>query len=326
MVDAWTDRYATWRHEVELKVEAGQDVELELEEGARILDDLADERPRRQGQEAGSGGGRRPCVAPAAPPRSAWPPARRTQVAALVAGVPDARFSSSPKHPLWVDRPRAGHAAWYELFPRSYGGLKGRGRAPALRGRPGLRRRLPAADPPDRRHPPQGPGQHPRRRPRRSRQPVGHRRGRGRPRRHPPRPRHAGRLRRLRGARPRTWASRWRSTTPCSAPPTTPGCATTPSGSSSRPDGSIRYAENPPKKYQDIHPIDFWPAEEADRVALWDACRDVLEHWIAHGVRIFRVDNPHTKPLAFWAVGDRRRARRGTPTCSSSPRPSPPRR
>jgi starch synthase (maltosyl-transferring) len=68
-----------------------------------------------------------------------------------------------------------------------------------------------------------------------------------------------------------------------------------------RPDGSIRYAENPPKKYQDIHPIDFWPDEEADRVALWEACRDVLLGWADRGIRTFRVDNPHTKPVAFWA-------------------------
>jgi len=70
-----------------------------------------------------------------------------------------------------------------------------------------------------------------------------------------------------------------------------------------RPDGSIRYAENPPKKYQDIYPINFWCA---DRENLWNACRDVLLFWIARGVRIFRVDNPHTKPLAFWEwmIGD----------------------
>jgi starch synthase (maltosyl-transferring) len=67
-----------------------------------------------------------------------------------------------------------------------------------------------------------------------------------------------------------------------------------------RPDGSIAYAENPPKKYQDIYPINFWPAEEADRLALWNACKDIFGHWIAQGVRIFRVDNPHTKPIAFW--------------------------
>ncbi len=88
-----------------------------------------------------------------------------------------------------------------------------------------------------------------------------------------------------------------------------------------RPDGSIRYAENPPKKYQDIHPIEFWPAEEVDRVALWTACRDVLEHWIGHGVRTFRVDNPHTKPIAFWewVIGTSTTA---TPRSSSSPRRS----
>ncbi|HEX3621127.1 MAG TPA: alpha-1,4-glucan--maltose-1-phosphate maltosyltransferase [Acidimicrobiales bacterium] len=67
-----------------------------------------------------------------------------------------------------------------------------------------------------------------------------------------------------------------------------------------RPDGTIKYAENPPKKYQDIYPINFWPADDADRVALWQACKEILEFWIGHGIRIFRVDNPHTKPLAFW--------------------------
>jgi len=67
-----------------------------------------------------------------------------------------------------------------------------------------------------------------------------------------------------------------------------------------RPDGTIKYAENPPKKYQDIYPMNFWPAEDKDRQALWSACKEILDHWIGHGVAIFRVDNPHTKPLAFW--------------------------
>ncbi|MBA3303714.1 MAG: alpha-1,4-glucan--maltose-1-phosphate maltosyltransferase, partial [Acidimicrobiia bacterium] len=68
-----------------------------------------------------------------------------------------------------------------------------------------------------------------------------------------------------------------------------------------RPDGTIKHAENPPKRYEDIYPVNFWPAEEDDRRALWNACEDVLEHWIAHGIAVFRVDNPHTKPFAFWA-------------------------
>lgn len=64
-----------------------------------------------------------------------------------------------------------------------------------------------------------------------------------------------------------------------------------------RPDGSIQYAENPPKKYQDIYPFDF---ESEDCQALWYELKGVVDHWIGEGVRIFRVDNPHTKPFPFW--------------------------
>lgn len=64
-----------------------------------------------------------------------------------------------------------------------------------------------------------------------------------------------------------------------------------------RPDGTIQYAENPPKKYQDIYPFDF---ETADWEALWTELKSVFEFWIEQGVKIFRVDNPHTKPFPFW--------------------------
>lgn len=64
-----------------------------------------------------------------------------------------------------------------------------------------------------------------------------------------------------------------------------------------RPDGTIQYAENPPKKYQDIYPLDF---ETEDWRALWAELRSVVDVWIGHGIRIFRVDNPHTKPFPFW--------------------------
>ena len=64
-----------------------------------------------------------------------------------------------------------------------------------------------------------------------------------------------------------------------------------------RPDGTLKYAENPPKKYQDIYNVNF----DSDAWAeLWEALRDVLLTWLRIGVRVFRVDNPHTKPLAFW--------------------------
>ncbi|MGL6279022.1 MAG: maltotransferase domain-containing protein [Gaiella sp.] len=64
-----------------------------------------------------------------------------------------------------------------------------------------------------------------------------------------------------------------------------------------RPDGSLKFAENPPKRYQDIHNVDW---ETDDREGLWCALRDVVLHWCRAGVRIFRVDNPHTKPVPFW--------------------------
>ena len=64
-----------------------------------------------------------------------------------------------------------------------------------------------------------------------------------------------------------------------------------------RPDGTIQYAENPPKKYQDIYPFDF---ETADWSALWDELKSVILYWAEQGVKIFRIDNPHTKPFPFW--------------------------
>ncbi len=86
-----------------------------------------------------------------------------------------------------------------------------------------------------------------------------------------------------------------------------------------RPDGTIQYAENPPKKYQDIYPFDF---ECADWQGLWNELRRVLLFWVERGVRVFRVDNPHTKPFPFWewVIAEVKRASR---TCCSWPRRSP---
>jgi starch synthase (maltosyl-transferring) len=64
-----------------------------------------------------------------------------------------------------------------------------------------------------------------------------------------------------------------------------------------RPDGTIKYAENPPKKYEDVYPLNFY---NADWRNLWKEMKEVILFWVRHGVRIFRVDNPHTKPNAFW--------------------------
>jgi starch synthase (maltosyl-transferring) len=79
--------------------------------------------------------------------------------------------------------------------------------------------------------------------------------------------------------------------------PDHPWVAEHPSWFIRRPDGSIQYAENPPKKYQDIYPLNF---ESPDWFELWDALFGVFEFWVERGVRVFRVDNPHTKALPFW--------------------------
>ena len=101
-------------------------------------------------------------------------------------------------------------------------------------------------------------------------------------------------------------ASRWRWTSPSSASPDHPYVTEHPDWFLTRPDGTIQYAENPPKKYQDIYPFDF---ESEAWQELWDELRDVFAFWIAQGVRIFRVDNPHTKPFRFWewCIGDLKR-------------------
>ena len=169
---------------------------------------------------------------------------------------------------------------------------------PPQRGR--LRRRRPSASPaiaemgfdvvylppihPIGTHPPQGPGQHPRRR--RPTTPA----ARGRSARPEgghdaiaPRARHARRLRRLRRRRPSALGMEVALDYALQCSPDHPWVREHPEWFHHRPDGSIRYAENPPKKYQDIYPINFWPDGGGRRVALWAACRDILEHWIGHG-------------------------------------------
>ncbi len=94
---------------------------------------------------------------------------------------------------------------------------------------------------------------------------------------------------------PPSSASRSRWTSPCSAPPTTRGSPST-RVVHHRADGTIAYAENPPKKYQDIYPVYF----DDDFDGILAECDRILRHWMAEGVRIFRVDNPHTKPVHFW--------------------------
>src|SRR5690606_20483976 len=73
-----------------------------------------------------------------------------------------------------------------------------------------------------------------------------------------------------------------------------------------RPDGTIKFAENPPKRYEDIVNVEFYDAEGRPQADLWAALRDIVLFWIDKGITTFRVDNPHTKPLPFWEwlIGD----------------------
>ena len=90
---------------------------------------------------------------------------------------------------------------------------------------------------------------------------------------------------------------RSRSTSPFSAPPIIPGWEH-PEWFHRRPDGTLKYAENPPKRYQDIYNVNW---DSPDWRGLWDALRTIMFQWVDCGVKVFRVDNPHTKPFGFWA-------------------------
>ncbi len=298
VVDAWTDRYATWAHEIELKVADGQDVELEMAEGGLLLDELAgrlsgDAAERVRGAAAGL---RRTTCSLDVRLNAALDDA----VAQLVAALPDTRLSSSEIQPLWVDRPAAAHAAWYEMFPRSFGGLRGAiGHLDYVADLGFDVVYLPPIHPIGRTHR-KGPGNTLTAGPDDPGSPwaIGATEGG-----HDTIDPGLGSFDDLDAfvacAAERGMEVALDYALQCS--PDHPWVRDHPEWFQRRPDGSIRYAENPPKKYQDIHPIEFWPEDDADRVALWEACREVLRTWMGHGIRTFRVDNPHTKPLAFWA-------------------------
>ncbi|MEO6121326.1 MAG: alpha-1,4-glucan--maltose-1-phosphate maltosyltransferase [Acidimicrobiales bacterium] len=288
VVEAWTDRYATWRHKATTKLAAGQDVEVEMEEGARLLETRAAEAAAALRDRA---------LAP--PARLA--PALEPVVADLLAGPEGADdLTASGPHPLWVDRERALVGAWYELFPRSHGGLVGTAeRLPAIAAMGFDVVYLPPVHPVGRSHRkgpdnsteagPEDPG---------SPWAIGAAEG-GHEDLHPELGTLADFANLVEAAADLGMEIALDYALQCS--PDHPWVTDHPEWFHHRPDGSIAYAENPPKKYQDIYPINFWPPTDADRLALWQACKHIFDVWIERGVRIFRVDNPHTKPLAFWA-------------------------
>ncbi len=162
--------------------------------------------------------------------------------------------------------------------------------------RHGVRRPVSAADPPHRPDASQGEEQCVDRGPGRSRQSLGDRLRRGRAQVRAPGARTLEGFRHLVGRARRSGIDIALDIAfQCS--PDHPYVKEHPQWFKRRPDGGIQYAENPPKKYEDIYPFDF---EREDWQALWEELKSVFKFWVEQGVHIFRVDNPHTKPFRFW--------------------------
>ncbi|MFE9019500.1 alpha-1,4-glucan--maltose-1-phosphate maltosyltransferase [Streptomyces sp. NPDC007808] len=302
-VEAWGDPVTTWRHHAQIKIPAGMDTDLVLEEGARLYERAAAGVPESEGLREVVLGAVRALRDESRPAAWRLAAALTPEVDAVLGRYPlrDLVTASDPL-PLLVERERALYGAWYEFFPRSEGTADrphGTFRTAA--------RRLPAIAamgfdvvylPPV--------------------HPIGttHRKG-------PDNTLSAG---------PDDVGVPWAIGSPegghdavhpdlgtiedfdhfvgaarelgleialdfalqCS--PDHPWVHKHPEWFHHRPDGTIAHAENPPKKYQDIYPIAF----DADMDGLITETLRVLRHWMDHGVRIFRVDNPHTKPVVFW--------------------------
>ena len=291
VVEAWVDRWSTWLDGTEKKLDAGQDVAIELEDGALLLEERGD--PELADAVAALSD-------PALDQRERFEHAEHPAVTARMVGPQrPSDLVVSPAWPLWVDRERAAIGAWYEFFPRSEGGLVGSAKRlhdVAAMGFDVVY--FPPVHPIGRSHR-KGPGNTLVAGPDDPGSPwaIGSAEG-GHTELHP----ELGTLKDFAAlveeAKALGIEIALDYALQCS--PDHPWVTAHPQWFHHRSDGSIAYAENPPKKYQDIFPINFWPEEEAERLALWAACRDILETWIDRGVTIFRVDNPHTKPLAFW--------------------------
>ncbi|MDY6910613.1 MAG: alpha-1,4-glucan--maltose-1-phosphate maltosyltransferase [Thermodesulfobacteriota bacterium] len=301
-VKAWIDRFSTWKDGLRKKFEAAQDVSSELLEGAQLLDQAA---------ERAAGADRRWLTDRAASLRSDAPQADRVaralseDLAAIMARYPDRSREAAFERilPVKVDRERARFSAWYELFPRSASPDPGRsgtfkdveGMLPYLAGmgfdvlyfppihpigrvnRKGPNNTLNAG--------PEDPG---------SPWAIGSAEG-GHKAIHPELGTFEDFAHLVQEARRFGLEVALDLAYQCA--PDHPYVTEHPEWFLHRPDGTIKYAENPPKQYQDVYPFNF----ECDNwEELWDELKSVVTFWIEKGVRIFRVDNPHTKPLRFW--------------------------
>ncbi|MEU0841351.1 alpha-1,4-glucan--maltose-1-phosphate maltosyltransferase [Streptomyces sp. NPDC005962] len=312
-VEAWSDPVATWRRHARIKIPAGIDTDLVLEEGARLHERAATGVPKSDGREAvlGAVDGLRDERRPVADRLAA---ALTPEVTAALGRHPLRELvTASRPMPLQVERERALFGSWYELFPRSEGAKVAEGRRPVSGTLRTAAERLPAIAaagfdvvylPPV--HPigtafRKGPDNTLSAGPFDVGSPwaIGSPDG-GHDAIHPDLgtlddfDHFVARARELRMEVALDFALQ------CS--PDHPWVAQHPEWFHRRADGTIAYAENPPKKYQDIYPLAF----DADFSGLVRETERLLRFWMSHGVRIFRVDNPHTKPVVFWekVIGD----------------------
>ncbi|CAN5719631.1 alpha-1,4-glucan--maltose-1-phosphate maltosyltransferase [soil metagenome] len=314
--EAWIDRFGSWRHEVSKKVGAGQEVKSELLEGAALLREAAErargdapDDSRRIGETAGVLGD------------DTLPQAQRVAQAltesleTLMARHADRSRATRNERVLqvMVEPERARFGAWYEMFPRSAGPDPNRSatfeeaadRLPYIAAMGFDVLYLPPIHP------------------------IGRSFRKGRNNTLDPGPDDVGSPWAIGGEAgghdavepglgtiedfdrfieaARRQGLEVALDLAYQASPDHPYVRQHPEWFRQRPDGTIKYAENPPKKYQDIYPINF---ESPEWQALWQELKRIVEFWIGHGVKIFRVDNPHTKPFRFWewALGEIKKA------------------
>jgi starch synthase (maltosyl-transferring) len=309
-IEAWSDPIGTWRHDAEIKIPLGQDVDLVCESGARLLERAAEAAPQAA----------RPAILKAVEalrdgdrsPEDRVAPALDHDLEAVLDAHPVRELvTPSDTFELLVERERARFSAWYEFFPRSEGASLDPPRSGTFRD---SMKRLPAIKsmgfdvvylPPI--HPigtayrkgpnsPEFPGGKPHDiGPNDPGSPwaIGAKEG-GHDAIHPDLGTFADFDAFVAEATANGLEVALDLALQCS--PDHPWVKEHPEWFTVRVDGSIAYAENPPKKYQDIYPINF----DNDPEGIRREVKRVVDLWIDHGVKIFRVDNPHTKPVAFW--------------------------
>ena len=301
-LEAWVDRFRSWRTALEKKVEAGQAVQSELQEGAAFVEAAA----QRAGETDAEGLRRAAAVLSGdGELELRIEVALSAELGEQMARHPDRSAAARYEKTLavQVERERARSGAWYEFFPRSCAPRPGshgsfRDCLPRLEYAATLGFDvvyLPPIHPIGSTHR-KGPDNTPSSSPDDPGSPwaIGSQEG-GHKAVHPALGSLADFDRLVRRARELGLEIALDLAFQCS--PDHPYVAKHPEWFYRRPDGSIHYAENPPKKYQDIYPLNFECARWRE---LWEELKSVVLFWIEHGVSIFRVDNPHTKPFAFW--------------------------